>query len=175
MNLRVYSLVFKSIYILVLVDWLIRVYVNCSKIHHLFGFGKMHFGFSAVHDYKPAAFICQINVFNVDVSVNVGILIMTTLMLIFNFTIINKNVRYTLMCALFTYMAGWLGNILELFLFGSVTNYIGYSDDGEYYTVSNISDYIISSFNWVLFFLIFFNLFSCFYERVLKNRKVSVA
>ncbi len=135
----------------------------------------MHFGFAAVHDYKPAAFIYQINVFNVDVSVNVGVLIMAALMLFFNYAIVNKNIRYTLMCALFTYMAGWLGNILELFLFGSVTNYIGYSDGGEYYNVSNICDHIISSFNFVLLFLISLNLLSYIYTKYLKNREVGVA
>jgi hypothetical protein len=175
MNIRIYSLVFKCIYALVLIDWLIRIYVNHSKIYHLFSIGEMHFGFAAVHDYKSAAFIYPINVFDVDVSVNVGILIMAVFMLIFNYAISNKNIRYTLMCSLFAYMAGWLGNILELFLFGSVTNYIGYSDGGEYYNVSNICDHIISSFNFVLLFLISLNLLSYIYTKTLKNRKVSVA
>ena len=175
MNIKIYSLVFKCIFFLVILDWLIRIYVNYSKIYHLFSVGEMHFGFAAVHDYKPAAFIYPVNIFNLEVSINVGILIMTAFMVVFNYAIWNKNIRYTLMCASFTYMAGWLGNILELFLFGSVTNYIGYSDDGEYYDVSNICDYIISSFNSVLLFLIVFNLLSYIYTKYLKNREVGVA
>lgn len=154
MKKDIYDFFFYSIVLLILLDIGVRIafhYVEGVGVYKLL---DAYFTFQVARDYKFPAFTYEFRVAWLSANLHYSVIFLIGVILIINLIFKNRDAKFILISHFFCLMVANVGNSIEYWVNGYVTNYIGYSSDGLYFSVYTFCDYLVYFSNYAPFALL---------------------
>lgn len=171
-----YKKIYCSIIILMLIDFIARTifhYINgigVYKIHNLY------FILQVARDFKSMSSVYNFILGGFDIRIQLSIIQYLLPILLVNYFIKNMDVKYIIIFYFYCVLVAIVGNSIEHWLNGYVTNYIGVSTDGIYFNVYTLCDFIFYLGLYVPFLLLAIFFIKLLYDKFFKrgaNTKIS--
>ncbi len=154
MRITFYKKIYHSIIILMCIDFIARTifhYINGSDVYRIH---DLYFTFQVSRDFKSMASVYFVTIGGFDVGIQFSIIKYIFAILLVNYVVRNTDIKYILIFYFYCVLVAIVGNSVEHWLNGYVTNYIGISTDGIYFNVYTLCDFIFYLGMYVPFLLL---------------------
>ncbi len=176
MRLIFYRKIYHSIIILMCIDFIARTIFNYIDGIGVYKIHNLYFTLQVARDFKSMSSVYYFTVSGFDIRIHLPIIQYLLPILLVNYFIKNTDFKYIIIFYFYCVLVAIVGNSIEHWLNGYVTNYIGISFDGIYFNVYTLCDFIFYLGMYVPFVLLTIWCLKSLYDKFFlygANRKIS--